>query len=276
MWKKRFSGSTYLVALEDLNKDGAGDVAWFQEECVAFGEGTLCTLRPYVYSWVGGEFKDWIDGQPVARNARVTFAERGPGSGDELVVHEELPEATRGAEVPAREFIWTSDAGAPYRLYDVVYEGTHCLRYTLHEAEVALLTGPRYGWERAIERFTRALNDDSLTLCKEGKGREQEEALLKGLAYFHLALARAYNGQKQEAGAAMQALMQDAGARALWGDIAQAWWNAYQASGDMAAACQAAIEQARGHANLLADLNAYPVPDLLPSRPEGVCPTLLP
>ncbi len=274
VFEKRFAGEVTLLALEDLNRDGAIDVAWTQRQCAA-GEAS-CTVRAYVYTWLDGEYKDWVDGQPVARDARVFFEERAPGSGEELVLHEELPEAVGGAEVPAREFIWASDAGAPYRLYDVVYEGTQCLRYALHEAEVALITGPRYGWERAIERFQRVLSDETLARCKEGDARRQEEALLKGLAYFHLALAHAYNGDTAAAEEVLSEFGNLPDAQALWGEIVQAWWEAYGQGADMRAACEVAMEKVRARTSLLEALNDYPVSDLLPAHVEGICPTLLP
>ncbi len=275
-WQKRFVGEAHLLALEDLNDDGAGDVAWTVRTCESAQDAKKCAVEAFVYTWLDGAYQDWVDGQAIARDARVFFEERGPGSGDELVLHEELPEAVSGAEVPAREFIWTSDAGAPYRLYDVVYKGTRCKRYALHEAEVALLTGPRYGWDRAIERFTRVVEDSTLALCKEGEARQSEDALLTGLAYFHQALAYAYNGQVQEAKAALDKLQANADAQALWAAIAQAWWTTYERTQDMEAACAAAVEQAKQHTDLVASLNEYPVPDLLPAQAEGLCPVLTP
>lgn len=276
VWQKRFAGEAHLLALEDLNDDGAGDIAWTVRTCQSPDDRNTCTVEAFVFTWLDGKYQDWVDGEASARDARVFFEERGPGTGEELILHEELPEAAGGAEVPAREFIWTSDAGAAYRLYDVQYSGTRCKRYVLHEAEVALRTGPRYGWSRAIERFGRVLGDSTYTLCKTGEQRRREDALLTGLAYFHQALAYAYNGQVQEARAVLDKLNAIPDVQALWGEITQAWWDTFESSGDMKTACTAAVNRAREQPDLIASLNEYPVPRLLPARVEGLCPILTP
>ena len=269
-----------LFALEDVNEDGATDVVWSVSTCKA---ENACDVQAYVYTWLDGRYQDWVDGRPQGRNARLLLEERGPGSGDELVIHEELPEAVTGAEVPAREYIWTSDAGAPYRLYDVVYEGTQCTRYALHEAEVALITGPRYGWKRALERLTPiAEGTNEGAPCALGKAREQEGAFLQGLAFFHQALAYAYAGEMEKARETIDLLssIHDLAADMSepldpWANMGQAWWEALKSSQSIATACQAALAVADQYPDLLTRLNAYPVPNLLPDRREGLCPVLL-
>ncbi len=275
VFDKRFAGAVRLFALEDVNQDQATDVVWFTYVCDG---AASCAVQVYVYTWLDGGYQEWVDGRPQGRNARVLLEERGPGSGDEIVIHEELPEAVTGAEVPAREYIWTSDAGAPYRLYDVMYDGTLCRRYALHEAEVALITGPRYGWQRAVERFTRVIEDDALVPCAQGDARAGEDAFLRGLAYFHRALAYAYSGVMDKALENVDLLARGAeteSAYVPWWRIASAWSDALTASQDVAAACQAALTVAEEYPGLLARLNAYPVPSLLPDRKEGLCPRLL-
>lgn len=269
-WQQAFSGTVTLLALEDLNQDGHPDVAWRVSECPSTGPQG-CPTRVYISSWVDGRYTNWLDGEARGVDPRVLFAERGPGTGQELLIHEEFPQADTGEEVVARETIWTSPGGGPYTLYDVVYEGTTCARYRLHAAEVALATAPRFGWERAVERFQEILDSQQLTACHPSLDAEEELRLMRDLARFHLALAYAYQGNASAASATVAPLLNASGDVA---GIAQEWWATYQATGDAAAACQAAVTYARDNTSLLTALSGYPIGSLLPATWADLCPTL--
>ncbi len=269
-WRSSFTGTVTLLALEDLNQDGWNDVVWQEVRC-SDGESS-CRTRVYVYSWTGEQYENWVHGQIEGQNARVLLEERAPGSGQEIVLQEELPGEGSGGEVPVRESIWASDAGAAYTLYDVVYRGTTCARYALHEAEVALLTGPRYGWERALQRFRRLLEDPALTACHPTLAPEEELTLLKDVARFHLALAQAYAGQSEAVAETLAPLLSEAD-RPVAG-MARAWWEVYQQQGDLAAACEAAVAYASERPDILQRLTGYPISDAPPASVEALCPVL--
>ncbi len=271
-WQKFFTGTVTLLALEDLNQDGLTDVAWMERVCPP-GETTGCTVKAYVYSWSGDTYENWVYGQPAGRDARVFFEDRAPGSGQELILHEELPQPDSAAEVPARETVWASDAGAPYALYDVTYTGTRCARYALHSAEVAFLTGPRYGWERAIQRFQEILADTTLVGCSTALPAEEELRLLRDVARLRLAMAQVYAGDLTAAQETVAPLLSATEPGSV-GPVARTWWETFAQAQDMGVACQAVVAYVQQNPQLLEAMTAYPVEGLLPATVEEMCPVL--
>ena len=270
-WSVPFSGTVTLLALEDLNLDGWPDVAWQETRCLEDDPST-CQTQAYVYSWTGARYENWVEGQPAGLNARVYFADEAPGQGQELILHEELPSGGAVEDVPARQSIWTSDAGAPYALYDVRYSGTPCARYALHAAEVALTTAPRYGWKRAVDRLRRVLTDNTLTACHPTLDADEELQLIRDIARFHLALAYAYQGNLEQAETTLAPLFDQE--MTPVSTLARLWWESYPKAGGKAA-CARVIEEAQRQPRLLSVLSGYPAGDVPPATVQALCPVLI-
>ncbi len=266
-----FSSTVTLLALEDLNADKMEDIAWTTFACE--DRADLCAVHAYVYSWTGEKYENWVEGRPWGYNASVAFEEQGPGSGQELIVHEELPGFGADDETLAREWVWTSDAGAPYRLYSLTYKGSDCTRYTLHSAEVAFLAGPRYGWERALRRFEQVAQATNIIPCRKGGDREEEINFLRGFALFRLAQGYVYAGRVDDAQHYIDILQAEL-PTSPFAQMGQLWWGAYRQTHDMAKACEPVVAYVQSHPDVLSVLSDYPVPRLIPETPEGMCPVL--
>ncbi len=268
-FRKTYSGTVTLLAIEDLNQDGHVDVVWQEVRC-ASEEPADCTLSAYLYSWKDDTYTLWTRGQPRGHNARVDFADEAPGSGQELLLNENVY-SDRPTEIPVRKQIWASDGGAPYALYDVLYEDTTCARYALHSALVALWTAPEYGWERAIERFAHVLDGRDLTACKPNADEAEEMAAVRSFAGLELAISAAYAGKESLAEAALTTLTEQLG-QAPFTPIAQTWWEVYSQKKDAQAACQAAVQALKKAPQALKELQGYPLSDVPPLRAEELCP----
>ena len=269
-----FSSTVTLLALEDLNADKAEDIAWTTTKCEAESQQP-CEVQAYIYSWTGEKYENWVEGRPWGYDARVSFEERGPGSGQEMVVHEELKGFEGEGEALAREWVWTSDAGAPYRLYTVTYSGSDCTRYALHTAEIAFLTGARYGWERALRQFEQVAQATNIIPCRQNASREEEADLLRGFALFRLVQGYVYAGRPDDARHEMEVLQADL-PTSPFAQMVQLWWGAYQKTHDMAKACEPVVTYVQSHPDVLVALSDYPVPRLLPDSAKAMCPVVVP
>lgn len=266
-------GQVTLLILEDVNADGHMDVVWEERTCPEVDVG--CWVEARVRSWTGEKYESWVQGRAVILEGSVTFEDRGPGSGQEMILQGgTVAQPGMGALKPRTE-IWTSDGGAPYALYDVVYEGSACLRYFLHEAEVALLTAPRYGWQRAINRFQRAVSDPDLIPCKQdGTPAEEEMRALRGFARFRLAQTYAYAGDMDQARTLIEAFLAE-DPQNTFAPVAQLWWNAYAPDRDMAAACSEVTTYVGEHQEVLSTLGGYGI-TAPPLTANDVCPVVTP
>ncbi len=268
-FRRSYSGTVTLLAVEDLNQDGHTDVVWQEVRC-ADGEAPDCTLFASVYSWVDDAYTSWVKGQPQGHNARVDFADEAPGSGQEILLQENVY-STRPTEIPQRTQVWASDGGAPYTLFDVTYEDTTCARYALHSALVALWTGPEYGWDRPIERFAQILAAQGLSACKPGADEDEEMAAVRSFAGLGLAISAGFAGNKELAKATLTTLTTQL-TKAPFTPLAQTWWDVFQEKGDPRAACEAVVRALEADPEKLDILSGYPLTDVPPLRPEDVCP----
>lgn len=264
-----YTGTVTLLAVEDLNQDGQVDVVWQEMRCRP-EEKVDCTLTVQVYSWTGEDYVVWVQGEPQGHNARVEFADEAPGSGQEILIRENVYSDAPTKE-PERVQVWASDGGAPYSLFDVMYPDNTCARYALHAAWVALQGAPTYGWDRAVERFAHVFSGQGLTACKPGGDAEEELATVRSFAGLELAIAASFAGNGSLAKATLDTLDQEL-PDAPFTPLAHTWWDAYSASGDARAACQAVVQALQEKPDLLALLGGYPVDPLPPQTPEDVCP----
>jgi len=263
-----FSATVSLLALEDLNQDGQGDVVWKTTNCSSL-KPRDCEVGIHVASWTGQAYASWVKGTIQGHNARVEFADEGPGAGQEIVLTENAY-TEHPATLPQRTQIWASDKGTPYTLYDVRYEGTTCARYALDEAEVAFRTASRYGWDRAFSRLQRVLNDSTLTACRQGGNPDAELALIRSLADFYLAQAYAHNGRFDRVQTTVQTLLHTWPHTPL-APLVRAWWTSFQKNRDTSTACRAALGAIASRADLLAALEDYPLKGLGPRDLADLC-----
>jgi len=235
-------GQPTLLAVDDLNGDGAIDLAWTVEGC-----STFCIKEVQMVTWddKAGDYVSIIEpGATIAEGAATveSLPEGAPGTGMQLLLAGGVSgTADGGLEVDHTE-IWQSVEGQPFRrltwLYNRETDGNECLGLRLVEADAALQAADVLGYEPAIVLYRAALDPELRACSIFGVPATEELKLLQGLAIFRLIHAQVLAGDNAAAEQDFAALRQgqpDSG----FTQAAEAWLAAYQDGADAAAACLA-------------------------------------
>jgi LysM repeat protein len=233
-------GQPTLLAAEDLNGDGAMDLAWQVVGC-----STFCVLEVQIVTWDGEAYRSLIApgatiAEGVARFAAVAAGD--PGTGQQLVLAGGVSGASEGGLATPHTEIWQSIDGQPFQRirwsYDRSAAGNDCMGLRLIEADVALQASPVLGYEPALELYQAAV-DPALTACSIfGLPAEEELVLLQGLATFRLIQVKALSGELAAAKADLAALTKGQ-PQSDYTKAATKWLATYEADEDAQAACTA-------------------------------------
>jgi len=235
-------GQPTLLAVDDLNGDGAVDLAWTVEGC-----STFCIKEVQMVTWDDktGDYRSIIEpGATIAEGSATMepLSEGAPGTGMQLLLAGGVSgTADGGLEVDHTE-TWQSIEGQPFRrmawLYNREAAGNDCLGLRLIEADVMLQAADVLGYAPAIGLYRTAL-DPALRACSIfGVPAVEELKLLQGLATFRLIQVQMLAGDDAAAGQDLAALQQGQPDSAFV-QAAEAWLAAYQDSADPADACLA-------------------------------------
>ncbi len=224
-------GAVELLEAGDLNEDGQMDLVWQETSC---GIHT-CFGTIYIVSWTGTEFQNWMDGTLAMASIEVQLDDVNQGSGREIIAHGGVINSLSAGPQRAWTETWASPDGGPYVRVSKVYDPSNCLYHTILDANQAFLQGRSDNFAQAVTLYRKALEDPSLIACWV-RPNELEE--LRTFAAFRLAMAYAYQGDLTNAEAMVKDL-QDAYPDAVYAQIADIWWTAYQPTQDMSAACAA-------------------------------------
>lgn len=233
-------GQPALLTIEDLNADGADDIAWTVAGC-----STFCVTEVQVVEWDGAVYTSTI--QPGATIAEGTasvsaVASGDPGRGKQVVLTGGVSKTPEGGLAVPHTEIWQSVDGQPFQrirwTYDRTVEGNDCLGLRLIEADVALQAAPVLGYEPAIVAYEASI-DPSLQACSLfGATPEEELVALQGLATFRLIQAHALHGDTAAAQEMLEVLQQGQ-PESDYTKAAAGWLTAYTADNDGTAACAA-------------------------------------
>ncbi|HRW47063.1 MAG TPA: VCBS repeat-containing protein, partial [Caldilinea sp.] len=235
-------GQPTLLAVEDLNGDGAIDIAWTVEGC-----STFCVKEVQIVTWDAdaGDYVSIIEpGATIAEGTASVEAlpEGSLGTGMQLLLTGGVSGTPEGGLEVDHTESWQSLDGQPFRrlswLYNRETAGNDCLGLRLVEADVTLQAADVLGYAPAIEQYRAAL-DPALRACSiHGVPAIEELKLLQGLATFRLIQAQTLAGDDTAAAQDLAALQQgqpDSG----FAQAAEAWLAAIQGGADPAAACLA-------------------------------------
>ncbi len=232
-------GQPAPLAAEDLNGDGAPELAWTVTSCTNF-----CVLGVQIESWNGESYAPAIlPGATIAEGtARFASIADGPGSGQQLILEGGMSGTPEGGLAVPHSETWQSIDGAPYRrlswTYDRSADGANCLGLRLVEADAALQAADILGYQPSIDLYVDALGNASNACSLFGMNPDEELKLLQGLGTFRLIQALALSGELERAASVLEGLkigQKDTNYTAA----ADQWLVAFTADGDAAAACSA-------------------------------------
>lgn len=224
-------GQVELLDVADVNQDGQTDLAWTDTICGAH----TCFGTVHLMSWTGTSFQNWIDGTLSMAYPEVRLDDVTDGSGREIIVHGGVIGSVGAGPQRAWTEIWASSGGAPYTRVSQVYDPSNCLYHTVLDANTALLGGRSDHFAQAVTLYRKAVEDPTLVACWS-RPNELEE--LRTFSAFRLAMAYAYQGDMASAEATVAELL-SSHSGAIYAQIADIWWTAYQPTQDMTAACTA-------------------------------------
>lgn len=243
-YRARAAGEVRLLAVEDINADELVDVVWVDTTCGA----STCFDTVNVRSWDGSSWADWTDGTITMAYAEISLQDSalrdataestdtdadGNAQGQSIVLEGGIYGSVGAGPQRSRTEVWASVDGAPYALVEKSYSPSECLYHTVIDANRAFLDAPEIGFEAAALLYTKATSDASLIKCWV---RNDELAELRSFSLFRLAVIAGYEGNS--AGAAdMINEIQASYAGSIYEEVGNVWLEAYETTGDAAAAC---------------------------------------
>ncbi len=229
-------GSVALLMVGDLNVDGKPDVVWADTACGAH----TCFTTLHVDSWDGSAYLDWIAGEPTLASADYRFDDVTPeGDGLEIIAHGGAINSVGAGPQRAWTETYISPAGAPYTLFSQAYDPSPCLYHKILDANAALDKWTRDGFDAAIDLYTQAITDTTLTACGD---IPDELNTLRDFARFRLAVALLGAGRRAEA----ENISRQITTPALTG-AAVTFFSAYRSSGSIIQACRETNTYAQGN-----------------------------
>jgi len=229
-------GSVALLVVGDLNVDGRPDVVWADTSCGAH----TCFTALQVDSWNGSGYADWIAGEPTMASAEYRFEDvTEKGAGLEVVARGGTISSVGAGPQRAWTETYVSPAGRPYTLFSQVYDPSPCLYHKILDANAALDKWTTDGFDAAIDLYTQAINDKTLTTCGS---IPNELTTLRDFARFRLSVALLATGRRAEATRVAGQITTPA-----LSDAATTFFSAYRSSGSIIQACRDTNAYAQSH-----------------------------
>ncbi|MCE7985910.1 MAG: LysM peptidoglycan-binding domain-containing protein, partial [Caldilinea sp. CFX5] len=246
----RAESEVNLLGALDINSDGKNDVAWLETTCGA----DTCFDTIQIYSWDGQSWRPWSAAKITMANAETKLEDQIEASqGLEIILTGGVYGNPAAGPQRSRTEIWGSVGGAPYTLVTRGFAPSNCLYHTVLDANSAFANGAADDFEEAEALYTQATSDTNLVACGQ---RENEVAELQSFSFYRLALIAAYRGQPDVA-ADLTGAIAAAYPDSIYAKVSQTWLDAYQANGDMRAACAAVTSYAESNPAASAVLGDY-------------------
>lgn len=249
-YQARPAGQVSMLAADDVNLDGQPDLVWVDTTCGA----STCFDAVLVRSWDGSGWIDWTERTIVMAYAEVKLDEVSEvGQGREIVLQGGEYGSVGAGPQRERTEIWGSVDGAPYTLLERIYAASNCLYFKVLDANEALAQYPELGLAKARELYTEAITNRTLVKCGQ---RSNELNELRSFSLFRLAVIHGYENAPALAAEVVEQL------RSVFPDspftpLAESWFEAYEASGDAAAACAVATAYAETYPEAHQALSDY-------------------
>jgi len=249
-YQARPAGRVSILAADDVNLDDQPDLVWVDTTCGA----STCFDAVLVRSWDGSGWIDWTERTIVMAYAEVKLDEvSDTGQGREIVLQGGQYGSIGAGPQRERTEVWGSVDGAPYTLLGKTYAPSNCLYFKVLDANEALARYQELGLTKARALYTEAITNRMLVKCGQ---RSDELNELRSFSLFRLAVIHGYEGAPALAEETIEQL------RSVFPDspftpLAESWLEAYEASGDAAAACAAATIYAEAHPETYQALSDY-------------------
>lgn len=232
----------------DLNVDGQDELLISRRSCGAH----TCTAQVQVLQWRGGSLENGLQGPTDDLPSPVIEVRPGSqGEPDRIAVTGTSINSVGAGPFRPVTRIWAWNAGAQrYQPADEQLEPPEYRVHMLHDADRAARAG---NLEQAVSAYRRVIQDDGLQGWVDP---EREQALLSAFARYRLLVVELRREQPTAAQEWVNELREttdSGGPGAPYVALGETYWNEYQRSGDLDAACRAARQFAAAQSGQILD-----------------------
>ncbi len=221
--------------IADLTGDGRPDLVVTYQDCGAH----TCFLTVDVLSYEGGRLQSRLP-QPLSQSYADMKLELRDGK-PTLALHGGEIGSVGAGPVQARTDYYAWD-GQGFRRVDTVWDPSNLRLHVYQAGDRALRKGDLKG---AAELYQRVISD--ATLLQTGMADEKAERhALEAFSYYRLVTVYAALGDRGAAQKALDALKKDYADHPCLA-LAQAFWDAWEPTGNVSAGCAAATAYAAEH-----------------------------
>lgn len=290
-----------LRAIQDVNANGLQDVILASRGCSGSGCYSIAVLE-----WDGTEFIQLAPSMGMTGLLDFKITDQDHNSLSEFRLHGGLYSQVFAFEYPVRNFIETyewngytfevtgSRYDPPVFRFQAVQDADQFMTQNQYEDALALYQDAIFsdqleGWSKKRAEFTKQVftmgplsllprwpDFKAPEFSEDPIDASSEYNSLAAYAYFRIALLHILQGHDSDAGTVYQTLQQkfpEGNPGFPYAEMAAAFWNEYQSSHDLTAACGMAVEYAAAHPDILIPLGSdYHGMQSHTYQPEDVCP----
>jgi tetratricopeptide (TPR) repeat protein len=214
-----------LMEVDDLNGDGLTEMAFSFTECGAH----TCFTTVHIVTSGAGNYQN-LTGEGIAMSyVEPYFSDRDGDGLRELIMHGGTIGSVGAGPQRERTEVYTWNGGA-YVLSETVYDYSNYLYFRVLDANQALMGGE---YERAATLYREAIDNPSLDVWME----ESEREGLVAFSRYRLSLAHLVLGEVELAQASLDELLVEQPDN-LYAQVAQVFWDTYQRTANLRAACE--------------------------------------
>lgn len=233
-----------LIEIDDLNGDGRTEMAYSSTSCGAH----TCFTTVYIAASGTGEYQDLTGGGIEMSYVEPSFVDWDGDGVRELIMYGGTIGSVGAGPQRERTEVYRWD-GATYGLTETVQDYSNYLYFRVLDANQAL---PEGEFERAATLYREAIDDPRLDTWMDESEREE----LAAFSRYRLSLSYLMMGEVALAEAAREEL-QAVQPGNIYAQVATVLWDAYEAQGDLEAACQEVDDFAHLHPEAVEVLNDY-------------------
>lgn len=287
-------GINRIDQITDLNKNGISETIVTSTGC----SGSGC-LGISVFEWNGEKFVDLAPKVGTLGPHGFSFKDTNNDGLKEIVLKGDSPgSCCIGMMMPWRYkntiYSWSGKIftetyvyfDSPQYRFQAIQDADHEIQYkhfdkALDLYQDAIFSDKLEWWSRErrdyeVNLFYNSYKQPNPTPSVYPAEDVTEYPRLAAYAYFRIVLLHILQGHETDAGTVYQTLQQrfpEGNPGFPYAEMASAFWNEYQASHDMTAACGMAVEYAAAHPDILIPLGSdYHGMQSHTYQPEDVCP----
>ncbi|MBI5297287.1 MAG: hypothetical protein HY869_17550 [Chloroflexi bacterium] len=290
-----------LQRIQDVNANGLQDVIIVSRGCSGSGCYGITVLE-----WDGMEFVQLAPSMGMTGLLNFKITDQDHNGLSEFRLHGGLYSQLFAYEYPVRNFIETYDWNGhtfeptgfrydpPVFRFQAIQDADQLMLQNQYQDALALYQDAVFndqleGWSKKRADFTQQLlytlhGPDTLhwpdfkapEFAEDPIDSSLEYNSLAAYSYYRITLLHILQGHESDAGTVYQTLQQkftEGNPGYIYAEMAAAFWNEYQSSHDMTAACGMAVDYAAAHPDILIPLGSdYHGMQSHTYKPEDVCP----